>query len=253
MRWTFIAFALCAVIMAFSTSTWLTALALLPGGAAWVMALSLFNTTVQMSTPRWVVGRALSLYQMAIFGGMALGSWMWGNVAESYSIETALLAAAAAMVVGAAVGLGLPLPDQDVLNLDPLNRWQEPQTALDIQPRSGPISIEVEYQINEESIGQFLNAMAERHRIRRRDGAHHWTLMRDMEDPRFWVESFEIPTWVDYVRLHIRTTHADAPVGDRLRALHCGDEPPRVRRMIIRDTERRRSDPAVRVPLDLQP
>ena len=64
-------------------SAWLTCSALMIGGACWVLALSLFNVTVQLSTPRWVVGRALSLYQMATFGGMALGSWIWGVVAEA--------------------------------------------------------------------------------------------------------------------------------------------------------------------------
>ena len=60
--------------------------ALLIGGACWVLALSLFNVTVQLSTPRWVVGRAMALYQTATFGGMALGSWIWGLVAEEYGI-----------------------------------------------------------------------------------------------------------------------------------------------------------------------
>ena len=240
-RWTFVAFALCAAVTAISASAWLTGSVLLLGGGAWVIALSLFNTTVQISTPRWVVGRAMSLYQMAIFGGMAFGSWLWGSIAESYSPGTALLAAAAGMLVGAGVGLRVPLPSRAILNLDPLNRWKEPRVALDIVPRSGPISINVEYQIDEASVPEFLDLMAERHRIRRRDGAQQWTLMRDMENPGVWVERFEMPTWVDYVRLHTRTTQADAPVSDRIRALHRGDGLPRVRRMLIRNTARNRA------------
>ena len=35
-----------------------------------VMTLSLFNVTVQLSTPRWVSGRELALYKTATFGGM---------------------------------------------------------------------------------------------------------------------------------------------------------------------------------------
>ncbi len=251
-RWTFLAMAGCAVVTARSESAWLTGVALTAAGAAWVISLALFNTTVQMSTPRWVVGRALSLYQMAIFGGMALGSWLWGTLAETHSVQIALQAAAAAMLLGGAIGLPLPLPARDTLNLDPLNRWREPQIALDIRPQSGPIAISVTYQIELDAVPEFLAAMSERHRIRRRDGAHHWTLMRDLGDPRIWVESFEIPTWVDYVRLHMRTTHADAPVGERIRALHTGAEPPRVTRMLIRDPARASSEPAPRAPLDLQ-
>ena len=137
-----------------------------------------------------------------------------------------------------------------------LNRaycWQEPRTELDIQPRSGPVLVSVQYEIPEHRVGEFLEAMADRHRIRRRDGAHHWTLMRDLESPRLWVETFEMPTWVDYVRLHSRTTHADAPVGDRIRALHTGTNPPVVRRMIIRDPSRERPDSGMRETTDLQP
>ena len=55
-RLSFTGFAASAVVAALSTSTWLTCLVLLVPGACWVLALSLFNTTVQLSTPRWVVG-----------------------------------------------------------------------------------------------------------------------------------------------------------------------------------------------------
>jgi len=251
-RINFAAFAGCAVVIAESTSAWLTGAALLIAGGAWVMALSLFNTTVQMSTPRWVVGRALSLYQMSIFGGMALGSWLWGSLAESYTLEAALLAAAGTMLAGAAIGLLLPLPGRDTLNLDPLNHWREPRVNLDIQPRSGPVTIEVEYRITADVLPAFLDAMAERHRIRRRDGAHHWTLLRDLEQPEFWVERFEMPTWMDYMRLHTRTTQADAPVGERLRALHAGEGPPRVRRLLVRTNARGTTEPVPRTPVDLE-
>lgn len=251
-RLAFVAFAICSAATALSTNIVLTCLALMLGGGSWVIALSLFNTTVQLSAPRWVVGRALSLYQMAIFGGMALGSWVWGGIAEGYTADAALLVAAAAMLCAGAVGIWVPLPSRIEMNLDPLNRWQEPQVSLDILPRSGPISVAVEYQIDTASLPEFLDLMRQRHRIRRRDGAAHWTLMRDMENPAVWVETFEIATWVDYVRLHTRTTHEDAPVGERIRGLHRGSEPPRVRRWLIRDPAHDAADVAARAPLDIQ-
>ena len=58
--------------------------------------------------------------------------------------------------------------------------------------------------------------------------------MRDLEDPRLWIESYQTPTWVEYVRHNQRRTKADAEVADRLRALHRGDEPPLVHRRIVR-------------------
>ena len=64
------------------------------------IALATFNVAVQLSTPRWVVARALALYQMAAFGGIAGGSWLWGAVAERGSIMLALFAAGAAFWLG---------------------------------------------------------------------------------------------------------------------------------------------------------
>ncbi|WP_091916602.1 MFS transporter [Mesorhizobium sp. YR577] len=234
----FMGFAICATVAALSQMAWLTCAALLIGGASWVISLSLFNVTVQMSTPRWVVGRALSLYQTATFGGMALGSWIWGVIAENHGAGEALLASAALMIAGAALGLKwFTLPEQTSLNLDPLNRWKEPHLALDVKPRSGPIVIMIEYVIRLDDTAEFLDAMAERRRVRRRDGARQWTLARDLENPELWMETYHTPTWVEYVRHNQRITHADAIIGERVRKLHSGAEPPRVHRMIERPTD----------------
>jgi MFS family permease len=249
-RLAFAAFAACAATLGLSPFAWLSGVAMLFGGAAWVLALALFNVSVQLSTPRWVVGRGLALYQTAAFGGMAGGSWLWGSVAESHGAATALLIAAAAMVAAGAVGLGLPLPARADLNLDPLNRWTEPEVAIDIRPQSGPVSIEVEYRIDPADVREFLGAMAERQRIRRRDGARHWALMRDLADPELWLESYQTPTWVDYVRHNQRRTQADAASTDRIHALHRGPEPPRVARRIVRQARWAGDQPTPKPPID---
>ena len=80
------------------------------------------------------------------------------------------------------------------------------------QAAQRPDRDQVEYRIDEADVPAFLEAMAERQRIRRRDGARHWTLMRDLEDPRLWIESYQTPTWVEYVRHNQRRTKADAGV-----------------------------------------
>ncbi len=242
-RLAFASFALCAVIIAESPFGWLTCIALMVAGACWVIALSMFNITVQLSTPRWVVGRALSLYQMATFGGMALGSWVWGHAAEDYGTDVALWFAAGVMFFGAAMGVGrLALPALASLNLDPLNRWKQPHLELDLTPRSGPVKIMIEYEIDEKDTREFLEMMAERRRIRKRDGARRWSLTRDLEHPRHWIEAYHLPTWLEYVRYNQRLTHADAIVGDQIRRLHAGEKPPRVWRMIERPTGRHARD-----------
>lgn len=232
----FAGYAACVATCALSSSVALTAAAIAVGGACWVLSLSTFNVTVQLSAPRWVVGRALSLYQTAAFGGMGVGSAVWGALAEWHSPGEALLISALVHVIGIAIGLVLRLPDLQPSNLEPLSRWREPSLALDITPRSGPVVVTIEYKIPEEAVLKFLAAMAERRRIRRRDGARDWRLLRDLGDPEIWIERYQTPTWLDYVRHNHRITQADALVGDELRALHRGPEPPKVRRMIERQT-----------------
>jgi MFS family permease len=235
-RMAFAGFAVSAAITATSTLSIVTGGALLIAGACWVLALSLFNTTVQLSTPRWVVGRALSLYQTTTFGGMAGGSWVWGTLADTHGAPTSLYVSAGVMVLGAAIGLRYALPQFEALDLAPLNRFSEPNLPLDLKPRSGPIVVLIDYEIDEADIPAFLTAMTERRRIRIRDGAGQWALMRDLENPTLWTETYHVPTWVEYVRHNQRRTQADAENGERLRRLHRGSEGPRVHRMIERQT-----------------
>ena len=78
--------------------------------------------------------------------------------------------------------------------------------------------------------------MAGRRRIRIRDGAKGWTLMRDLENPNRWIEMYHAPTWADYVRHNERRTMADAENSAQLLALHRGTGPLVVSRMIERQT-----------------
>jgi MFS family permease len=229
-----IAFAIAAAIAGLSKHLPATMAGLLLAGAGWVLALATFNVAVQLSAPRWVVGRALSLYQMAAFGGIAGGSWLWGVVAERESIMFSLLACAAVLFACAAFGAWRPLAQSKDLDLDPLRDWQEPQTAVPVVPRTGPVVITIEYVIRKEDEMRFLVAMSERRRIRRRDGALNWRLLRDLSEPELWIERYETPTWLDYLRLNSRMTRNDAVVPESLRALHRGPDAPRVRRMIER-------------------
>ena len=236
-RLALLALAAASIATAFSGAVVLTMAALFVGGAGWVLALSTFNVTVQMASPRWVVGRTLALYQMAAFGGMAVGSWLWGGVTEQAGVATALLVAAGVSLGCLALGLVLPLPTAQTLDLEPLGRWKEPRLAVPIEGRSGPVVTTIQYRIAPDRLGAFLQLMVERRRIRRRDGARHWSLLRDLEDPENWIERYDTATWTETVRHNERATRADADIGERLRALTTDDARPRVQRLLARDLD----------------
>lgn len=234
-RFALVASAVGLAISALSTWLALTMAAMVLCGLGWVLVVSILNATVQMSAPRWVVARALSLYQMATFSGMAGGAWLWGYVTEESGLATALLIAATVQLGCVVLGRWFRLSETEAMNLDLLG-FPEPETVVPVQGRTGPVVVTIEYRIAEKDVFAFLAAMAERRQIRRRNGARRWSLLRDLSDPQVWIERYHNPTWTEYVRHNRRFTHDDAAIGERIRALHQGPGGPVVRRLIERAT-----------------
>ena len=100
----------CVVLVAISRLPVLSGSALVFAGAGWTASVTLFNVGVQLAAPRWVAGRALAAYQAAITGGIALGSWMWGTIANGIGVEGALLISGAALVASPLLGLWMRMP-----------------------------------------------------------------------------------------------------------------------------------------------
>src|SRR5262249_59410896 len=101
-------FAVSTVCLAMSTFAMATVSAVLPlliilaiGGLGWMISMSTFNLVVQMAAAETHRGRAISVYYIALFGGLALGSWAFRHVAEAVGVDWGLY--------GAAIGLFLSL------------------------------------------------------------------------------------------------------------------------------------------------
>ncbi len=90
------------LVIALVRSPWAVIPALLGAGFCWTSTMSTLNVSVQLSVPRWVHARALGLYLMTFQGGLALGSVVWGAIAQRSSVRMALICAAC--------GLALSLP-----------------------------------------------------------------------------------------------------------------------------------------------
>jgi predicted MFS family arabinose efflux permease len=69
------------------------------GGMAWVAVLTSLNMAIQMRSPDEILGRCLSIYQAVTFGGMAVGSYLWGLVADVTSLPFALHSASIFIVL----------------------------------------------------------------------------------------------------------------------------------------------------------
>jgi MFS family permease len=202
-------------------------------GTIWLCTLSTFNTSVQLSSPNWVKARALAIYQTVVFGGMAAGAWVWGQVAEARTTSVALWAAGTVMLVGLLLRHRYPLAEPDRMDLRPHTDWSEPKVATEFDHFDTPVKITVEYIVAAEKAEDFTHAMRELQRIRKRNGAARWRLWHDVERPERWLESFEAPSWIDHMRLYDRSTIADRAVLAHARSFHVGPEPPKAQRFAL--------------------
>ncbi|RJT27233.1 MFS transporter [Mesorhizobium waimense] len=229
-----LACAACAFFVAVASSVAVAATALALGGTGWVTAWSGLGISVQLASPRWIVGRTVSIYYAVTYGGIAAGSWVWGAAAEHYSLTSALVGSAGALVLVAATGLLLPVLENKESDHVALEGFEAPVVAVELRPRSGPIIVKIEYQIPDENTNAYLSLMHERRLAQSRVGARHWTVERDLQEPCQWTESFRTPTWTDYLRLNHRLTAADKELDERLQELHSGEHPPRKKLSIER-------------------
>ncbi|MDO9564718.1 MAG: MFS transporter, partial [Bradyrhizobium sp.] len=210
-----------------------TAAALVVAGAVWMAAVALFNIGVQLSAPRWVAGRSLAAFQASIAGGIAIGSWGWGYLTDQAGVQTALLVSAGMMLVSPLLGLWLRMPPVGARNED-AEVLADPEVRLSLTGRSGPLVVEIEYRVDQESARAFHNVMQEVQLSRQRNGAYGWSIARDIADPELWTERYHCPTWLDYLRQRNRSTQSERALHQRAMDFHLGPDPVRVRRMLER-------------------
>ncbi|MCK1299692.1 MULTISPECIES: MFS transporter [unclassified Bradyrhizobium] len=219
--------------VALSREPVLTAAALTLAGAVWMMSWVLFSVGVQLSAPRWVAGRSLAAYQAVSSGGIAVGSWGWGQLTDAAGVDTALLASAALMLASPLLGLWLPMPRISERGQE-AEMLADPEVRLALTGRSGPLVVEIEYRVAQENARPFHNLMQEVQLFRQRNGAYGWSIARDIADPELWTERYHCPTWLDYLRQRNRSTHSERALDRQAVAFHIGAQPVRVRRMLER-------------------
>ncbi len=225
--------AACLLALGLADTLWIAFPALLLSGSCWIGVLATYNTTVQMLVPDWVKARALALYQTAIFGGLAAGSFMWGHFAETMGVSGALAAAGIMLGITVALLYRSRLPEQvDAQTLVRADNTEPALAAAGFNTQHGAVLVTVEYQIPRERLSELIQAARPLRLMRLRNGAQQWQLFRDLERDGVWREAFLVESWMQYLRMTDRMTLADKMVLDKVRALHAGDKPPVVSRSI---------------------
>ena len=203
------------------------------GGIAWMALLSTFNVAVQTATAGWVRARVLGVYMLAFFGGWAIGSALWGWVADRVGVSTTLYIAASSLVLGLTAAFRFKLLFSEDLDLTPSLHWPEPKIVhSEDSDKAGPVLVTVEYHIDPKNAEAFKDAARKLGEIKRRDGALYWNLFHDTTDAGRYLESYLIDSWAEHLRQHGRVTKADKDVEDHVMAFHVGAEPPQISHLI---------------------
>jgi len=210
---------------------------LIVAGYCWTSSMASINTSVQVSVPAWVQARALGAYMMSFQGGLALGSVVWGVIAERTTASVSLLTAAALCAASFPFVRRFRMLRGGVPDTTP-HKWKRSVPELAPFPEGefedgdptevGPVRISIYYKVPQESYAEFTRAIHKLRGVRMRDGALRWGIYRDAIEPERLNETFIMESWVDYLRSRERHTAADERIREAVWALHVDDERPRI-------------------------
>jgi hypothetical protein len=199
---------------------------MIAGGFAWLTLLSIFSASMHAALPSGVRGRALAIYVLVFFGGMAGGSTLWGIVATSIGLPATFLLAACGVVVALAVTHHCPLVTSEDWDTTPSRHWPTPDADQEPDPESGPVLVAIEYHIDPDRAPAFVQAIRDLGRMRRRDGALRWGIFSDISEPGRYMESFVVESWGQHLQQHERFTVADREVEAQVLTFHQGESTP---------------------------
>lgn len=227
--------ALVLVVFAIVPNQIVAAIAAGLAGASWIAVLSTLNVSAQTSLPNWVRARGLSIFLMVFFGTMALGSILWGQVASFQGISTAMLIAAAGLVLAIPVTWRAKLGTGADTDFSPSMHWPEPSINLDDMDDKQPVTIRVSYLITAENQPAFLQAIKSLQKIRMSYGGYSWQIAQDVDQSDVFVESWSESSWTEHLRHHERMSIADKVIQDEIRGLMAEGQEPVIEHFICRN------------------
>ncbi|UCU98777.1 MFS transporter [Acidovorax radicis] len=210
-------FAVAMLMAALTQMAWFVYLWMLLAGAAWMSAMSTFNTATQASAPQWVRSRAVAMHMVAALGAFAMGSAFWGASSDLLGLTPTLCVAAALMVAGLLLARAMPLRMGALHEVTQATPWDELFIEAEPLPEAGPVAVEVSYRIAPGTDAAFLDTISRMKAPRRRDGATFWRVYKDLGDPSRYVERFIVTSWADYLHQRARATMADQALETEVR------------------------------------
>jgi MFS family permease len=194
----------------------LSGVALGIAGLSWVWTLTTLNASIQLLAPRWVRGRVVSLYLLAI-GLQPIGALIGGTLAEGIGpgVTVATLNAGVVLLGLAAFRLDLPVLGEIVEPSMPDN-FAPPAHASRVP--GTPVIVANTWEIDLADASEFTRVLRQLRRERFRSGAHRWSVYRDADRPGRITEFFTVHDWEEHLAQHHRLDAAAVTVIEHARS-----------------------------------
>jgi MFS family permease len=197
----------------------------LVAGTSWICVLSTLNVSVQVALPEWVRARGLAVFVVFVYGGLTIGSVVWGYLAGEIGLSAANIAAAGGIVVALPLTWRWKLLTALGADLAPSMHWPAPISVHDVDEDRGPVMVTVEYRIDPKNRKAFLAALDRVEKERRRDGAYAWGVFEDTAEEGRIIETFLVESWIEHLRQHERVTNADRLIEQKVHDFHMHGAP----------------------------
>jgi hypothetical protein len=192
------------------------------GGVAYITILSQLYTIGMKSAPKWIGARVLAVYLLILNGGLAVGSVIWGIIANTIGIPITLSVASLALAATIITRKRYSTTLVDDLDFTPAgsDHWSlPPQLSIDPANSEGQALITIDYKIDPKLSEEFEDSVLELGTILKSEGMAYWELFQDPTDIGHYLEIRIADTWTDHMRQHERVTKNVKLMEDRIRAL----------------------------------
>lgn len=209
-------FAVALLMLALVRTPIVAVLVTLAAGVGWFVCIATFTVVSQEVLPAWVRARGMAFHLTAFSAGVALGSALWGFLADFTSVPTAYAWGAFALAAGLPLALRWRFDSIAGFDLSPAPTHVAEGALVGADTDASTLVV-VRYEVCAADEEDFLRVLHLIGRGRRRTGAKRWSVYRDAEQEHTYIETYVLSSWDEHLREHLRRTVSEQRLQEDVR------------------------------------
>jgi MFS family permease len=200
-EWSILAFGLGVIAIAFTRLLPVLVIVLFAAGMVAVWVGGTLNSVVQLLTPDWVRGRAMSVFLLSTAGVAPIGALVVGALATVVGVPIALSMTGVALVALGLAALRFPLPATDAMEIPVTPELPVPGSGREPE---GPVLVVTTWVVDADESEEFWARLEDLRQVRLSSGGYRWNAHVSTVDPRRVSESFYTRNWAELRRMGSR-------------------------------------------------